>query len=76
MQWQEHLRVGSWDTALPWTYDTAFMSISLSNASGTEITIEKSTAYVQSWLKALKSDERMAFVASQAQRAADHITNV
>jgi antirestriction protein ArdC len=52
------------------------MSISLSNASGTEITIEKSTAYVQSWLKALKSDERMAFVASQAQRAADHITNV
>jgi len=52
-----------------------FTSAFLCHASGIENTIENSTAYVQSWLKALKNDTRMAVVAaSQAQRAADYIT--
>jgi len=53
-----------------------FTSAFLCHASGIENTIENSTAYVQSWLKALKNDSRIAVVAaSQAQRAADYITN-
>ena len=42
--------------------------------SGIERTIENHTAYIQGWLKALKSDTRLAvFAASQAQKAADLI---
>ena len=39
-----------------------------------QVTLDNSAAYIQSWLKALKNDERMIVsAAGQAQKAADYI---
>lgn len=39
-----------------------------------QVTIDNSTAYIQSWLKALKNDTKMVvFAASQAQKAVEYI---
>ena len=51
-----------------------FASAFLCHEAGIANTIENSTAYIQGWLKALRSDKRLAVIAaSQGQKAADYI---
>ena len=51
-----------------------FTSAFLCNESGIENTIENSTAYIQGWVKKIRSDKRLVVVAaSQGQKAADYV---
>jgi antirestriction protein ArdC len=44
------------------------------NAGIEQVTLDNSTAYIQSWLKALRNDKRMIiYAAGQAQKAVDYI---
>ena len=44
------------------------------NAGIEQVTLDNSTAYIQSWLKALRNDKRMiVYAAGQAQKAVDYI---
>lgn len=48
----------------------------LCNISGIQNTIDNHASYIGNWLKALKNDQRMIFIAaSQAQKACDYILN-
>jgi antirestriction protein ArdC len=51
-----------------------FAAAFLSGVSGIEATINNSAAYINGWLKKLKSDPKLVVLAaSQGQKAADHI---
>jgi len=48
----------------------------LCSQAGIENTIDNSAAYLQSWIKTLKGDSKLAVMAAaQAQKAADYILN-
>ena len=59
------------------TYPQGQRAWSLPNCGIAHVTIDNSTAYLQSWMEVLRHDPTMlVHAAAQAQKAADYIQNV